>query len=237
MGGLHICKLPAHFTLSRYLMELFEKLQVNCVLDVGAHYGEYARNLRKLHYEGWIVSFEPCRDSFGILSENMARDLRWRGYRYALGEAETTAAINVFAATDLNSFCNSSELVWATSLKRHFTPQGKEIVSVKRLDEIIDSVLMDVFGPRPVEPTRIYLKMDTQGFDTKVIRGASGCLEKVLAFQSELPCRQLYEGVPSMGDALNEYESLGYIPTFMFPVTLEENGLVAFEFDCVMKKI
>jgi FkbM family methyltransferase len=237
MGGLHICKLPAHFTLNRYLMELFVNLRMNCVLDVGAHHGEYARNLRKLHYENWIISFEPCRESFEVLRENMSGDLRWRGYQYALGDAETTAAMNVFAATDLNSFCTASRMVSATSLKRHFTPQGQEVVTIKRLDKIIDSVLADVFGPRPVEPARIYLKMDTQGFDTKVIRGASGCLARILAFQSELPCRQLYEGVPSMGDALNEYESLGYIPTFMFPVTLEENGLIAFEFDCVMKKI
>ena len=45
--------------LGRYLMALFEHQAIDCVLDVGAHWGEYGEFLRRQGYRGRIVSFEP----------------------------------------------------------------------------------------------------------------------------------------------------------------------------------
>ena len=232
--GIHISKLPEHHTLSRHLADLLESLAINCVIDVGAHYGEYARRLREeVGYRGWIISFEPSRASYEILCKHMAEDAKWQGHQIALADEAGNMQLNVFAASDLNSFCAPNEAVVANTLTAHFSPAGKETVEVKRLDSLAATV-QGVLGER--QPLKAFLKMDTQGFDTKVFAGAEGLLQQVLAIQSELPCRQLYKGVQSMGDILNVYAQKEYTPTFFFPTVSDKGGLVPIEFDCVLKR-
>lgn len=239
MAGIHVSKLPAHHTLGRHLMTLFELQHINCVLDIGAHHGEYARRLRdEIGYKDWIISFEPCRESFAHLSQNMNGDSKWYGYRTALGDQQARLEMNVFAATDLNSFRSANTSVTTNTLTAHFASRGKESVEVQRLDHMMASIKERIFSldSELGQSLRVFMKMDTQGYDINVFRGAKDCLTEVIALQSELPCRRLYQDVPSMGDSLNEYESMGYLPSFFFPTTVEKNGIVSLEFDCVLKK-
>ena len=44
----------------RHLSKLFDKLDIHCVLDVGANRGQYYRFLRdRVGYGGLVISFEP----------------------------------------------------------------------------------------------------------------------------------------------------------------------------------
>ncbi len=87
--GLDVSPFRPHGSLNGYLcLKLFPTLHINCVLDVGAHHGEYAEELRLNGYKGRIVSFEPVRESFRILREKCSRDERWDAYNYALGSEE-----------------------------------------------------------------------------------------------------------------------------------------------------
>ena len=46
-GGLYVTRYPPPETLAFHLKQLTRRLEINCVLDVGAHQGGYARLLRK----------------------------------------------------------------------------------------------------------------------------------------------------------------------------------------------
>ena len=85
-----------------------------------------------------------------------------------------------------------------------------EVVTVRRLDSVIDR-----FVPRR---GRVFLRSDTEGYDPSVVRGASGCLDRVLALQVELPVREVYQGAPDYLHALPELTALGYELTGLFPV-------------------
>ena len=55
--------------LARHLATLFQKLNIRCVLDVGANIGQYREFLRhQVGYDGLIISFEPVRENVNILN-------------------------------------------------------------------------------------------------------------------------------------------------------------------------
>src|SRR5256885_7323928 len=62
--------------------------RITLVLDVGANEGQFAARLRKLDYQGTILSFEPDERAFTALARNCARDPKWRGLPWALGESD-----------------------------------------------------------------------------------------------------------------------------------------------------
>jgi FkbM family methyltransferase len=226
--GFDIVRYPRRHSLQWDVMRLFERYGVNCVLDVGANDGQYARCLRNWGYRGDIVSFEPVPEVFEALQKAMAGDRRWQGYPWALGDADEEAEINVAGGdAQASSFLAFKEDGAARWGRAHRVVRSMR-VPVRRLDSVLGEVTSHVATPR------IYLKLDTQGFDLRVIAGAGDRLGDVLALQTELAVHHFYEGMVSIGDALNQYRDLGYALTGMHPVARELDGMQVIEFDCVM---
>jgi FkbM family methyltransferase len=219
------------FEQTEHLERLFKKTQIDCVLDVGANIGQFHEFLRLfLRYEGRIVSFEPIRELYERV-ETLARDdPKWTVNRLALGDVNSSAAINVFAERTLSSFLERDEqtlrsMGYAKYLRETELARTEE-VPVRRLDGVIDEHVPD-------PAARIFLKSDTQGFDMNVVRGATGCLDRVAALQIELSIRPVYKGAPSYSEALRELTALGFEITGMFPVQ-RDSQLRVVNFDCVM---
>lgn len=228
--GLDIVRHPSRHSLQWHLRLLFAHLDINCVLDVGANLGQYARFLREHGYEGHIVSFEPVPEAFDALQRAMGGDPRWRGFRYALGEHDGEASFQVSGgdaqASSLLELNEEGPKRWGSdhALLR------RETVQVRRLESVLDTVTDGIARPR------IYLKMDTQGYDLRVLEGAGARLPEVLALQSELAVHEFYEGMTPFAEALARYRAYGYAITGIFPLTREHDHLRVIEFDCVMMR-
>jgi hypothetical protein len=100
-----------------------------------------------------------------------------------------------------------------------------QTITVRRLDSILDEVLEGIEDPR------IYLKMDTQGYDVQAFRGAGTRVKDMVAMQSEVANLPIYEGMPPMLEQLALYEEAGFSLTGMFPVTIDRRSLRVIEFD------
>lgn len=65
---------------------------------------------------------------------------------------------------------------------------------------------------------RFYLKMDVQGFEDRVLRGASNTLERVVAIETEISLTPLYEEQASwyelVGGLLADFELVDIRPGF-----------------------
>ena len=80
--GVSIEKYPPPGSLEHNLMQIIKALNINCVIDVGAHCGEYATLLRTtVRYEGRIVSFEPGAHAFEQLNDVMKNDSKLARHR------------------------------------------------------------------------------------------------------------------------------------------------------------
>jgi FkbM family methyltransferase len=199
------------------LRTLLCELQVDLVIDVGANIGQFGMDLRGIGYTGWIASFEPGILEFEKLQR--ATDPKWLTYNLALGIAESELDFNVDRHSVNNSFLQL----------RGATPLFKVKVKVDRLDHQLEAILNET------NCKRLFLKMDTQGFDLQVFRGSSGYMDMIFGMQSELSVKPIYESMPHYLDALREFESLGFLLHSLHPVATESNGAVI-EYNCLMTK-
>lgn len=218
-------------TESTHLQKLLRLLRIDCVLDVGANVGQYHEFLR-LHvgYTGHIVSFEPIAEMYEGIERAARRDRRWTVHRLALGDADSRATINVMAERTLSSLLPRNEdslrIMGYDKYLRETETERTEEVPIRRLDAIIDDVL-------PPGASRIFLKSDTQGYDMAVIRGATGCLDRLAGIQIELPVREVYRGAPNYLEALEELTQMGFEVTGFVPVQ-RDAMLRVINVDCLM---
>src|SRR5437763_15477036 len=100
-GGWELHRFDPQRSLANYLCStLFPHFGINCVVDVGAHFGEYGTLLREGGYRGPIVSFEPVEASFRELQRSSAGDANWITYCCALGELNGSMTMNVSLGSD-----------------------------------------------------------------------------------------------------------------------------------------
>ena len=211
--------------MARHLRSMFARLGVDCVVDVGANVGQYAKFLRnEVGFEGLIVSVEPIKANVEILRSLAAQDPHWRVEGVALGASPGRLTINVAKSTDLSSFLQPE----------HSNPTGfahlsgaarTEEVEVRVFDDLLVSIEQLRLG-------RIFLKLDTQGFDLEVLRGV-GDTAPILAIQAEMSLIPIYEGMPDYLTALRAFAERGFVPSAMFPVNHTADGRLI-EFDCLM---
>jgi FkbM family methyltransferase len=223
-AGYYIGQYPPVDSIAYHLKTILKELKIDLILDVGAHEGEFAGSLRELGYAGDIISFEPVGSSFAKLTKARAADKRWSGHNIALGREDGHLELNIYEGSVFNSFLNPQ----GPSRFEQQRVVGTEKVSVRRLESVLDEILAD----RPAR--RIFLKMDTQGYDLVVLRSAGRRLPAIRALQTELAARRTYAGMPSLLEALTELDLLGFDLTGIFPVTREMDHLRIIELDCVM---
>jgi FkbM family methyltransferase len=210
-----------------HLRELLARLEIDCVLDVGANVGQYHDFLRnKVLYDGTIVSFEPVSRHIELLRERARADSDWHVEGYALGAKDGSLPINVMASDQFSSFLEPDN-----SRVRDYAelnvPCHVETVAVRTLDVVLP-VLQERLGfDRP------YLKLDTQGFDIEVLQGGRDSLGAVRALQTEASVIGIYKGMPGYVDTIRYLDERGFDITGLYPVS-RDRSLRLVEFDCVM---
>lgn len=214
------------FLLDEQVAVILRDLRVNCVLDVGANVGQFGTRLRRSGYQGRIASFEPLPEFAKKLRRQARKDDDWHVHSYALGDEDTTAEINATPGAPLSSLLPASEFgkEWSHRLE---APVKQEI-TLRRLDGVLDEVLAGIDEPR------IYLKMDTQGYDVAAFRGAGERVHELLAMQSEISCLPLYEGMPQFEQQIGEYRAAGFDIAGLFPVTMHRRTFRILELDAVL---
>ncbi|PNG23217.1 FkbM family methyltransferase [Streptomyces cahuitamycinicus] len=190
--GIDIARYPATWS-GPQLVQLMEAHRVDAVLDVGANSGEYGVMLRQSGYRGRIVSFEPLAGPAKVLRRRAKSDPRWIVLPYALGDESGAATVNVAA----NAGASSSLL---PMLDRHADAApharyiGTETVPLRRLDELWFEIT------KPGE--RVFLKLDVQGYEAHVLRGAGSYAKDCVGLQVETSFVPLYEDGLLISEAL-----------------------------------
>ena len=207
------------------LVDFIQDRKIDVVIDVGANLGQFGDALRADGYRGRIVSFEPIGAEFEFLSKKAAADGNWEAHRCAVGAAAGTAQLHV---SKLSVY--SSILGLAETAQLH-----DDRVATDHIEEVpvctIDEVASGMTG-------RIFLKVDTQGYEKQVLEGSAKTLPKLYGIMLELPVIRIYDGQWQFQEALDTMFSLGFAPAQIQPVGYHGADKVsATEFDCIFRPL
>ncbi len=191
------------------LKAVLDDHKIDHVLDVGANIGQTQAKLREIGFRGQITSFEPLPNAHGLLVEKSAADPNWKiADRVAIGAEPGEAAINVSEASDMSSLLDLNA----------------EALAAFHKSKVIETV------PTPVQPLdtlwqqyvedgdRVFLKIDTQGYEKHVLDGAEETLKRIIGIQIELSLLPLYSGETHYIDLLKRLEDAGF-ETFILAET------------------
>lgn len=213
--GLDVVRYTAERFPELRRLDWIQRSEAGTVIDVGANGGQWASALRSAGYAGPMVSFEPLAEAFETLSQRTRHDPLWTAHRMAIGEFDGESTIQVAS--------NS----WSSSLlpmeERHLTsaPESRyraiEKVVIQRLDTVVPTLGL---------PERLFVKIDVQGYELKVLEGAESVFDDVVMFELELSLVPLYTGqalLPELVTYLAErdFDLVAATPGFADPVTAQ----------------
>jgi FkbM family methyltransferase len=214
--GLEVSFADSAVTERNVLRPLFHSREFDFVLDVGANAGQYGQLVRSCGHRGPIVSFEPLAAAHERLTACAAADPLWRvADRGALGAGSARTTINVAGNSVSSSLLGMNP--------RHIDAEplsafvGSETIDVIALDDCIERYVPAGRGG--------LLKIDTQGYEMEVLRGAHRSLSsRIDAVQTELSLVELYRGQPLMLEICNLLKQYGFnlrhiIPGLKDPVS------------------
>jgi FkbM family methyltransferase len=150
------------------------------IFDVGANVGQSTIRFRRLWPQADIHAFEPGRTTFAELQRRTAGMERLVLNQTALGASPGACELQENSLGDMSSLLPPSGDSWGTIVDRYAVPVTTvDLYAAERSLSRID-----------------ILKIDTQGFDLQVLRGARTSLERHLVrfVLLELIFADLYQG-------------------------------------------
>jgi FkbM family methyltransferase len=206
---------------------LLASYDVNLVLDVGASIGQFGEQMRSdIGYSGDIISFEPLSSAFKLLKEKAKNDDKWEVINCAIGDVSEKAEINIAGNSYSSSILSMLESHEKSAPESKYV--GREIIDVNTLDNMIDDLSIDAGN--------IYLKIDTQGFENKVIKGAEKALNRIDTIQLEMSLVPLYKDEFLFNELYNLLHSKGYTLVSLEPGFSDSNSGQMLQVDGIFHK-
>lgn len=171
---------------------LFTTFQIDLIFDVGANAGQTYDSFRWAGFNGPICSFEPNPEMFKELE--LKSGVSWQRLPYAV--SSQSGQLKFHIAND----SNVSGL--QVPLEGQFRVVKEITVPAWRLDEL--------WGKEGFTAKNAFLKVDAEGHDLEVIKGASGIMDRIPLVMAEVSPLPRFHGEPPLHEFVNFMAQLGY---------------------------
>lgn len=169
--------------------------QPETILDIGAHLGEWSRMAKSVFPQADLVMVEPQAEMKPFLDRLCARypDSRW--FQMGLGAEAGKRVLNI-----QDDFAGSSFLKDQTAKPFHLEKQREVPVST------VDLLIREHKIPLPD-----LVKIDVQGFELEVLKGAQECLGNTEVFIVESSLFRFYAGQPIFHEIIEFMADRNYL--------------------------
>ncbi len=170
------------FDLEEDLIKMIRTETPTC-FDIGANHGQTVDFLLQLFKKPDIYAFEPGTSAFNKLKKRKFPQ-NIQTYHKALGAENTSKEFINYNQPWLNSFLELED-------KRDHYFKGTHVIGT----ENIEVITLDLFATENQINRIDYIKLDTQGYDFEVLKGAQQCLRRgmINVLQIELNFVNLYK--------------------------------------------
>lgn len=173
------------------------------VFDVGANRGQTLSYFRPFFRKARLYCFEPDSESFADLKRVADALERVSVFEFALGGSDEERTLYCNAASEGNSLLQVSHRIPSDTAPGWLRPTAKKQVAVQCLDGFCRE--------RGIEHIDL-LKLDTQGYEAEVLRGATGLLNQkaVNLILAEVQFTEYYEDQAYFDDVYAVLKRSGY---------------------------
>jgi len=164
-------------------LPVLKNLTVDGIIDVGANRGQFSLTCRIAMPNIPVLAFEPIPSEAKIYTSIHRKIQGVELFQYALGETFAEAEFH------LSNSLDSSSLLPIGKRQRDLFPETAESGTIK-----VDVKTLDHFLPKMSGRSEQLLKIDVQGFELGVLKGAIKTLTTCRHVYAECSEVQLYEG-------------------------------------------
>lgn len=187
------------------------------ILDVGANVGQSVRRFRKYLRDAHIFSFEPNPKTFQVLLKKHANDKKLKCFNFGIGAEKRAlpffmnpdSGSDSFYQINLNGdafrLSNTKE-----AKKNHNISSLKQRIPYNSTVQIPVDTLNNVCASEGLKRIDI-LKIDTQGFELQVLKGANNILSNTLIVEAEVIFSDSYEKTSSFGEIESLLRQYGFV--------------------------
>ena len=159
-----------HKRISRYLCEL----DIEKIIDIGAHKGEFLENMLKIEKVNSFYAFEPQKNIFNELNEKFSKNEKITLFNFAMDKeiSNKRLKINKLSMTSSLAEINKNSLYLKiknilTFSKSNFEHEYE--IQTNTVDKIFENISLQ----------KALLKIDVEGFEMNVIEGSQMKLKEI----------------------------------------------------------
>lgn len=157
---------PAGWDVASDIERICGKQQPKLIFDVGANIGQTATYYQEKFPRSDIYCFEPIRETYSILASKFSSNQRVKCFPIALGAMPDRKEIILNENSQQNSL--SDRVNEASAIRIDPNSQKTEIIQIDTVDNFCRANNLNEID---------LLKIDTEGYELEVFKGASDFLE------------------------------------------------------------
>lgn len=206
---------PIEYRLMWPDLAMFRLGRNDVVFDVGAHVGDFTDCV--LAFQPWAVvhAFEPIREVFEVLDRKFNSHPGVYCENVALASETGEQSIHVSTYAQASSFLENGQVLKQGVYGIDFTPARSEMVRVETLAEYATA--------HSVNQIKL-LKLDVQGFELEVLKGAESMLDKIDFIYAEAQFQELYKHGPMFTDVFEFLSHRGFELVRMTSFRTDDSG-------------
>ena len=159
-----------HKRIFKYL----NKLDIEKIIDIGAHKGEFLENMLKIEKINSFYAFEPQKNIFNELNEKFLKNRKITMFNCAMDKEITKKKLKINKLSSTSSLAEINEKSLYLKFKNFLTRTKSNFeyeyeVQTSTVDKIFESISLK----------RTLLKIDVEGFEINVIRGSQIKLKEI----------------------------------------------------------